>query len=386
MRVLIDPQIFHWQEYGGISRYVFELMRYLDGRPDVDINLPLYHSFNAYIAKAEFAPHLRLIGAPRRHTADAQWWSAITEGAREKLRERIAWRNRRKARQAIAAGDYDICHVTYFDTYFMDQIGDRPFVITIYDMISELFPDMFKDTGILRQKQVLVEKASRVIAISENTKQDLVQLCGIDPDKVDVVHLATSLGDSLDANAQRLSILPERYILYVGDRWNYKNFPRFVGAAAPILNRDRDLQILCAGSHPFNHQELASFDKLGIAGQVRHMRIHDADLAQAYHHALFFVFPSRYEGFGIPLLEAFNCGCPVAASNVSSLPEVAADAAEYFDPESEHSIYEALARLVDDEPRRRELIELGRLRARDFSWQRVGQESVDLYRKVIDSA
>lgn len=385
MKILYDPQIFHWQAYGGISRYFYELLRYVDARPDVDMAVPLFHSYNAYIHAAPFAPHRRLVGPPARNLDQAGPISRTLERFKDKARIRLTWRNRAMAREAIAAGNYDLCHVTYYDPYFLDRIGDRPFVITVYDMIHELFPQMLDQAHIITHKALLAQKAARIIAISEQTKQDLVRICDIDPAKIDVVHLASSIDTTVIPPTRTGVRLPERYLLHVGDRWSYKNFQRLLRAAAPLLRADRSLSIVCAGSSPFNAEERALMDELGVSGQLVHIRIDNAILSQAYRDAIAFVFPSLYEGFGIPLLEAFSCDCPVASSNAGSLPEVAGDAARYFDPYDEDSIRDTLAQLIQDAELRADCVRRGRQRAQQFTWDRVGRETLNVYQRVLST-
>ena len=276
-------------------------------------------------------------------------------------------KNRNLCLQAIRTGDFDLFHPTYYDPYFLSDLKDKPFVLTVYDLIHERlsgeFPDLQQDVA--EQKILLMEKSEKIIAISKNTKRDLVEIYGIPEEKVAVIYLGCSQLIGTKPPKDKLTA-PNRYILFVGHRASYKNFDKLLNAVAPLLESDPELFLVCAGGKPLKPVETKKMVKLGIRGQVLQYQVKDQGLAELYRRALFFVFPSRYEGFGLPILEAFSSRCPVVLSNTSSMPEIAGEAALYFDPESEGSMSEALRRLIEDEPLRKELQSLGEKKGRNF--------------------
>ena len=176
--------------------------------------------------------------------------------------------------------------------------------------------------------------------------------------------------------------LGRRYVLFVGYRGWYKNFLRFVRAMRPILEKDNDLCVLCVGGGAFTAEELVEIG--GMSSRYFQRALDDDSLAQAYANAECFVFPSEYEGFGIPLLEAFACSCPVLSSNISSLPEVAGDAAEYFSPFSVSEMSAKILRVMEDDLLREKLRLAGRERLKFFDWDKTARETLECYRRVLE--
>jgi glycosyltransferase involved in cell wall biosynthesis len=284
---------------------------------------------------------------------------------------------------AVRKGAFDIFHPTYYDPRCVASLRGKPFVITIHDMIHELFPGDFPNSSVPEGKKQLAMKARRIIAISETTKRDIVRLYGIDDAKIDVIYHGNSL--TLPADGPRPTCLPARYLLFVGNRGIYKNFRLCTEAFARLTPDDPLLSLVCVGG-PFSGPEVGLLQSLGIADKVKQMQVSDETLALAYQYALAFVFPSLYEGFGIPLLEAFSCECPVIASRASCFPEIAADAAEYFDPADTGSLLEAIKKVILVPGRAKELRELGRLRARSFTWEKTCLETLASYMRALGEA
>lgn len=389
MKVLYDHQTFTLQSYGGISRYFFELMSSFDRSGLVDFKLPIEYSNNHYLHGADFIKDIK-----RFQTADEFFFGLRFRGKAKIYRlaralgmiahaERI---NKRHSIASLREGGFDVFHPTYYDPYFLDCIGGKPFVLTIHDMTHELILDRrftsYKDP-VLEQKKILAERASRIIAVSENTKRDIIRIYGTDAGKIDVVYHGSSL-NGIHINKSAAYDLPGRYILFVGDRMRYKNFSLFIEAVSELLRSDRDLMVVCAGGSGFSGNERALFRSMGLSERILHRTISGGgDLAAIYHKALAFVFPSLYEGFGIPVLEAFSCGCPAILSNASSLPEVGGGAAVYFDPSSAGSLREAVAGVIYDEKTRAKLVKNGYERSRQFSWEKTARETARVYEGAV---
>jgi glycosyltransferase involved in cell wall biosynthesis len=286
--------------------------------------------------------------------------------------------NRPRARRALG-GPFDLFHPTYYKTYFLGKL-DRPFVITVHDMVHEIFDSTrIRDDGTARNKRILCQHASRIIAVSNNTKNDLCRLLGVPAEKIAVIHHGTNLRYR---GEPRLHTAP--YILYVGARGGYKNFGTFLSAAASLARR-HGVDILCAGGGQLTAFEKRSIDSLGLAGRMRHVPAGSSgELSSLYHFASVFCYPSLYEGFGLPLLEAFACGCPVAASATSSIPEVAGNAAEYFDPNSPDAIADRIERILLDPDRSAQLVSAGADRLRAFSWEKSARQTYAVYREALN--
>jgi glycosyltransferase involved in cell wall biosynthesis len=358
LKILFDHQIFLSQKYGGVSRYFVELMKEFD-KIEVEYSLTIKYCNNAYIQEVK----------------------EVKKFKENKLSSKIFYYfSQFVQNQKLKKSEFDIFHPTYYNPYFLKNL-DEPYVLTVYDFMHEKFADMFdqNDKNIHWKKKASL-KADRLIAISENTKKDIIKYYGVAEDKIDVVYLASSLvpmDNPVDI------VTPKEYILFVGNRGRYKNFQNFIEAITPLLKEQRDLYVVCAGGEEFYAGEIELFKSLGIEDRVLRYYIDDDILAHLYQNALFFIFPSLYEGFGIPVLEAFNCNCPVALSNQGSLPEVGGEAVEYFDPYSKDSIYEAVSKLLKDESRRGELIAKGKTQAKKFSWENVAKQTFAVYNKLL---
>ncbi|MBK5273825.1 MAG: glycosyltransferase family 4 protein [Desulfuromonadales bacterium] len=365
MRILYDHQIFSSQVYGGISRYFYELLSRLAENPEMDLDLALRFSNNSYLSGSSFAN-------PGTFFKDKKFIGKTTL---------LDFLNGQKSREGLLKREYDVFHPTYYNPYFLKHIGGKPYVVTVYDMVHELYPEIYPSSDRTREwKLQSLKNASKIIAISENTRQDIIRIYGLDEQKVQVIHLASSL-QSLDSSVP--APLPGKYLLYVGQRVRYKNFSFFIRAVAPLMKQDSDLAIICAGGGGFSPEESAIFESFGIAGRVRQLSVPDETLIALYENARALVFPSLYEGFGIPILEAFACGCPVVLAEASCFPEVAGDAALYFDPRDEGSLRAVLVKVVGDESLRADMRSRGFIRGRAFSWDKTASETKTVYESLL---
>lgn len=365
MKIFYDYQAFTIQKYGGVSRYFCDLLKGLKASRDLDIIVQPFFSNNY---------HLRgFTNTHRPFLSDINF--------RGKIRAQSLL-NSYLTKQWVKKNEFDIYHPTYYDPYLIEQIPKVPLVVTVHDMIHEKFQNIFprKDSTALWKKR-LIERAAKIIAISENTKRDLIELLGIEHKKIAIVYHGNSM--KLVSLECTLHHPPNRYILFVGNRDSYKNFTRFVEAVEPLMKEDDELTILCCGGGPFTSEEIFFFNKYGIRNRFRQENCDDSTFACYYQNATLFVFPSIYEGFGMPLLEAFSCDCPVAASNTSSLPEIAGDAAIFFDPYDIQSIYKALKSIYHDQSLRKSLIEKGRKRLKNFTWAITAKKTKEVYMSLL---
>lgn len=360
MKVLYDHQIFSLQRFGGVSRYFSELAARVSSR------VAVLASENEYLSAMPFYRGLTLDGR-RRFPGKTTLVQAINAGY---------------ARARLVGHEYDVFHPTYYNPYFLGYLGKRPYVLTVYDMAHEVYPDCFAaNDRTAAWKWNVIRQANRIIAISEFTRQELMRLYGLDGTKIDVVHLASSFRNRGVTTSEKVRQLGG-YILYVGNRSRYKNFDLFIRAMAPLLVGDPGLRVVCAGGGAFDAAELALIESLRLSGRLLQKRAPDDELAQLYAGARVFVFPSLYEGFGIPVLEAFSCGCPVIVSGSGSLPEVAGNAGIAVDAGDESALRDSVERVLNDDQLRTELIGRGYNRAALFSWERVARETVAVYKNV----
>ena len=365
MKILFDHQIFSNQLFGGISRYFFELTNELkDNNVFVQISLILSNNFYLNTKKIKF--HFSFLK---------------NFGFRGKIRF-IYLINKIYSILILKIGHFDVFHPTYYDPYFLKHLGSKKFVLTVYDMIHEKFPEKFPindKTAI--NKKLLIDKASKIIAISESTKKDIIDIYKIDSSKIEVVYLSSSLLPS--ENFIHNKKLPSEYILFVGSRVGYKNFIFFVESISKLLLNNRNLFLVCAGGGVFNSDEIGLFSRLNIDSQLIQINVNDKSLTDLYVNAQLFVFPSLYEGFGIPILESFSCNCPLVCSNTSSFKEIADDAAVFFNPTDENSILASVSIVLNDEKLQRELKKNGINRLAYFSWNKTAMQTKEIYKSLL---
>lgn len=382
MKILLDHQAATYQNYGGVSRLFYELMQNID-REKYQIDMPVLYSDNHYIRKTD---------SKIRPKPDPLKWifkgPFPGKGKAFKALQLLGIKpdadkaNKKNSMKVLKQGKYNLFHPTYYDTYFMDTVADlkTPFVLTVFDMIHEKFSRWFPGSEKLQKnKKMLAEKSEKVIAISESTKRDLHEIYGISNDKIEIIHLSASFSGLKKTG----SLVQDKYVLFVGDRWIYKNFTRFVYSVSSVL-RKYGLKLVCAGSRKFQDYEIEFLHDAGVHDLAVHIPIdNDQDLFNLYSDAVCFVFPSLYEGFGIPLLESFSAGCPVICSRGSSFDEVTGGAAEQFDPYDALSIGNSLKKVLESETYRQELQEKGYAQNAKFSWKRMADEHSEIYRKTV---
>ena len=264
-----------------------------------------------------------------------------------------------------------------------------PTVLTIYDLNILRFPQLFR-LWFRHYARVVLPRAARcadaIITLSQASKADIVAGLGIAPERVSVVPpgvdpLFTPLapGHERAADLRRRYGLAGDFILTVGSVEPRKNLPRLFAAVAQLRGRPgtADVALVHAGPDGWLANGVRRTPGVRFLGHVPR-----ADLATLYSLARVCAYPSLYEGFGLPVAEAMACGCPVVTSNVSSMPEVAGDAAELVDPASVDAIAASIEALWTDEARRVELARRGRERARGFTWERAARETAAVYAAV----
>jgi glycosyltransferase involved in cell wall biosynthesis len=254
-------------------------------------------------------------------------------------------------------------------------------------MIHEKYTANFssKDPAI-RYKRLAVDRADHVICISHSTKSDLCSLFELPEHKVSVVHLGFEKFNQRGNSSHTPSTAQQQrpFLLYVGSRGGYKNFARMLKAVASRSALQGAFDVVAFGGGAFNADELALISTLGYAPQaVRQVGGSDEVLGSLYAAAAAFVYPSVYEGFGLPPLEAMAHNCPVVTSNSSSMPEVVGNAGEYFDPLDIDAQSDAICKVMFDAQHRSQLIELGRQRLPMFSWDRCALETQAVYQQVL---
>ena len=285
----------------------------------------------------------------------------------------------------------------------MDHVGiplvgrSGKYVVTVHDVIPLILPETFTPRHRLVVRLALARvrrKADLVVVPSHAVKRDVVRRVGLPENRVVVTHEGCEPRfRPVRSAAARRDVaarygLPPRYVLAVGTLEPRKNLTTLLEAFARLRRDgevDADLRLVLAGARGWLDEPIfATVRSLGLEDAVRFTGfVDDADLPAVYSGAALFVFPSLHEGFGLPLLEAMACGVPVVTSNISSMPEVAGDAAVLVDPRDADGLAAAIARLLRDEALRDRLREAGIARARQFSWETTARRTLDAYASVV---
>ena len=382
MKVLYDHQAFDMQRYGGVSNCFVQLISNFPQKVAYDISLlecDNYHLRDSgliNIPPKSFPPEKFLLN---RHFLGQGilygWYSKVFPS------KTSDGRNRLYSIEKLKRGDFDVFHPTFFDPYFLPYLNGKPFVLTVHDMIPELFPSSSNDSQV-KVKPLLCQKAAHIVAVSERTKQDLVRLLHVPEEKISVIYHGAP---NYDDCTSLMPILDGQYILYVGQRRDsYKNFLPMLKSLVPVLQHHQAIKVVCTGPD-FTKAERLFMKDAGICNKVIHRYVNDQELQNLYAHALCFIYPSVYEGFGIPILEAYRANCPVLLNEVSCFPEIAQEAAVYFHLNGQSSdldqVMENFLRMTDRE--RNLLLERQRERLSCFSWQKSAQKLTDLYKALV---
>ena len=365
MKILYDGYIFSAQRNGGISRYFASLIKRLPEswtptvRPGKQPNLVRVNH-----------PRLRQQHFPF-NTIRPQVLSYALARPYFKLLDSTC--------------GFQVLHPTYHFRLPRDLVrrGRQPVVITVYDMIPEIYQDELDPDGVeTMAKRSAIESADAIICISESTRRDLQERYAIPDARITVTYLASDLTNEMGFGPEAIPETP--YFIFLGNRGVYKNFARTLLAFSRIAKEWRELK-LCVVGDALNGNEVELVRALNLEGRVVQMGfIDDAHLAKLYRCSEALCYPSLYEGFGIPPLEAMTCGTVVITSDRSSLPEVVGDAAITVNPDSVEEIAEALLSLRSLGSRRQAFIERGLERARQFNWNETARRTIEVYKSVAN--
>ena len=362
MKILYDGQIYADQITGGISRYFTNIIERLPS--DTQPTLTTCYRRNKTLYPRH--PNLQLQEFPdfRPHRIA------------HKLRSQyFRWRNERQS--------FDIFHPTYY--YLLSQIAfhrsPRPLVITVYDMIHELFADTMTPDGTIANKRAAILAADAIICISESTKNDLLKYFPAVAPKIVVTYLASEFRREWADGDEQTPTQP--YFLYVGSRAKtYKNFETLLLAFAAVVSINPDI-LLCVVGSLFNEAEQRQIAELQLTERIQYYHYaSDSHLAKLYRCSVAFVYPSLYEGFGIPPLEAMACGTIVVAANSSSIPEVVGDAGILFEPKAVEDLADILLDLLDSPSKRDRFIAKGYERSKQFSWDETTAQTIAVYQQL----
>jgi glycosyltransferase involved in cell wall biosynthesis len=364
MRILYDGQVYAAQPTGGINRYFTNIIDRLPATAHPTLTTTYRPTHRHYPTH----PHLRL------------------QEYRGFRPHRISHRLRTQYFRWIAdRTPFDIFHPTYYGQLTnrpLDQ-ARPPIVLTVYDMIHEQFSDIFDPEGhTIRAKQAAIVAADAIICISHSTRADLLKYFPQVAAKTTVTHLASEFSADWANGDEPVPAAP--YFLYVGGRTKeYKNFDTLLNAFAKAATVNPEIQ-LCVVGAPFDAIEQQQITALKLADRLQHYEYaSDRHLAKLYRCATAFIYPSLYEGFGIPPLEAMACGTVVVAADSSSIPEVVGDAGILFPPQAVGDLADIMLHLLNAPSDRDRLIAKGNDRHQQFSWDKTAAQTVEVYQSLL---
>lgn len=297
--------------------------------------------------------------------------------------------------------DYDLVHYPYFDPFFLTLplIKKKPVVVTVHDLIplkfSEHFPKGIKGSLKWLMQKMSLKSADMIITDSIASQEDIAALTGINNPKIKVIYLGVDesfkvIEDKIKLGRVKTKYrLPERYILHVGDINYNKNIPGLIKAFSKTNQKDNNLYLVLVGNGFVNYSPQLSelvelIEELKLDSRIiRIGYIPKGDLVGFYNQAVVYLQISYAEGFGLPVLEAMACGCPVIVSNVSSLPELVSDAGLLVDPQNIVGISECIEDVCKNAELRKELSIKGLKNVKNFCWNKCAEMTVNVYRQLL---
>lgn len=366
MKVFYDHLCF-WQKYGGVPRYFVEIMKRIP--PELYI-LGVDVSNNEYLKDLHckynyFLPNIIFRGKPRVEAEIGKLFNI----------------------PRMMSGKFDIYHQTHYDMYAYRYLSKTKKKVTTIHDLNYFVEGKFYQGNIgyarsMRQQERSILESDHIITVSMKTKEDLCKLFHVSEEKITTIYHGVdknifSCKEDVEDFQQK-----DQFVLFVGRRNMQKNFKNLCFAFKNISARYSQLKMYCVGQ-AFTKVELEMLKSLGLSEKVLSFAVDDKRLASFYRKALLFIFPSFYEGFGMPILEAMSCNCPVLLSNASCFPEIAGDAGCYFDPYSTDDMTEKMEYVIEHPTYRNELIQKGMERVKDFSWERCAEEHLKVYQSLL---
>lgn len=378
MKILYDYQAFDIQRSGGVSNVFSLLVNEVKKREEISVGIAstenLYMLAQGYPTRE--STYNRLVDAQKINPA-----TGIND---------IDWKkvNQIYSKNAIKQGNYDVFHPTHYNPYFLEYGIDKPYVVTVHDLAFERLRDyiQFNEQMCLNDfdnRRDIMAAASKVVAISEATKRDIIDIYKVPENKIEVVYNAYR---ELPENYEYNNPFNFPYILYVGTRQgplNYKCFIPFFNQIVPFMKEHKEFKLICTGTK-FSKFELDMFRQYGLENRVENHYLNEDGLNNLYHYAFCFVFPSEFEGFGLPILEAYKNNCPALLNNIPVFNEVAGDCGVYFDITDGKSLNERLEQLFEmKEDNRNALILKQRERLPLFTADKMAEGYINVYKSVL---
>ena len=362
IRVMYDEQIFLLQEYGGISRYFTELIKAFEANPGLGVKPVLSSNLvrNNYLLKETELPGLGAVKSEPR---------AFLRLLTQMILNRRAPRN------------IDLVHQTFYLPGFFRRFGKIPRALTLFDMIPENTQGKRRLWNPHFMKRYVLPKADLLFSISESSTQDMLTEYGI---KKDVITTYLGVGSEFQPNLASLDWLPQEYFLFVGNREGYKDCELTIRSFAKISSQIPGVIMLLVGGGPLKTSERELIDELGVTDSITQRSVSALELPNVYSNAIGLIYPSRYEGFGLPLLEAMASATPVLSSETPINFEIAGDCATYFPVGDVGRLAELMAQLNSNRTSFQDKIRAGGKRSKEFTWEKCAELTAAEYRRTIE--
>ncbi len=359
MNVSISYKIFFLQKSGGISRYFINLAKHLINF-DVNVNIKSFIHQNIYLYQSDFNKN-------NLYFKKFPYFS----------RKIFNYINLFLSKSTNIISKPDLCHYTYYDNPILNN---QTSIVTAYDFVHELF---FKKYGLkepyINKRKISFERVDHIICISKKTQEDLVNIYNIPVEKTSVIYLGV---DHFSNKKNDSPINYDPYILYVGSRSKHKNFSTLLKSYYLSSKLKKDFRVICFGGGNFNKYEIAEINKLKLEKNIIYTEGDDDKLANLYKFASVLAYPSLYEGFGIPPLEALQFKCPSVVSQAGSMPEVLADSALFVsDPMNSEDWKDNIEKILYSEQIKNQIVLNGTKRVQLFSWSKCAEQTHALYKK-----
>ena len=362
MKIAYNGSIFFTQKYGGISRYFCSIINeYINDKKTIKVFSPIFK--NNY-----------LLNLPRKNIHGFYLPRYPTPNFFKSMVDYTSC-------YQIKNSEFDIVHDTYYSPSML-TLKNKKKVLTVYDLIHEKFDKLYKDNN-LEFKKKIIKEADAIICISENTKRDLMEYYGTKEKKIHVSYLGWEhIPKNSTSNFVEAFNIPKNFIFFVGSRYRYKNFDLFLNSYCMSKKIKKDFDIICFGGEKFSKKEKETFKEFGIEKKILHFYGNDDLLQYLYTTARLFIFPSQYEGFGIPLLEAMSVCCPVLASDTNIFKEICKNGIHYFKNNDQHDLTERLEFLLYSDSNLSSKKDLALSICDKYSWKKCAKETYEVYKKL----
>ena len=367
IEILFDSQIYDLQKFGGISRLYIDIANGLNSNE-------IYENYNGVgVTKGKYQEFLCNFSANNSNNEYFKTLDNIDNGLS----------NLDNTINLLKKGDFDVFYPTFFFTYFLNYIGQKPFVMSVHDMIPELYPDLFDKNDIqIVNKKEMVKYAKAIEVNTECTKRDLMKILNVDENKIHVIGRA--LNPNFGNKYYDKNIFDFDYILYVGTRFGYKRFDWFVKHISKFMHNHKNIHLVCTGSN-FNENEIQLLKKHKIYKRTHSIFAKDdVVMATLYKYAKFFIFPSEYEGFGMPILESYRMGCIALLNENDCFKEVTLNKGTFFNLSEKKSNLSEIAEKIYslNENKKNKIIQTQYEILDNYSYEKF----IDNFKKMIDSA